>query len=304
VDCALRDTGFSQLGGPAPGPAPALPADVWARGFGQFGDLSNNGGALGADYSTGGGALGAELVRTPGSLFGVAVSGGQSSVTLNTNPESGTISFVQLGAYGAQALDYGAAVDGAVIYAHDFYNVSRGLVGLGRTATSSYGGDDAVVDLGISRPAQYDGWQITPRAGFSYFHIGQSAFTESGANSLDLAVNPASLDALRSRLGISVSQPMMLGATQILPELRAAWTHDFLDDRGAFAAAFSGAPAVNFTQIGAATGRDAAELGAGVSFAIAQTTIPGQLSAFVQYDATIAAHQTNNTVAAGLKVTW
>jgi outer membrane autotransporter protein len=97
---------------------------------------------------------------------------------------------------------------------------------------------------------------------------------------------------------------MMLGATQILPELRAAWTHDFLDDRGAFAAAFSGAPTIGFNEVGATTGRDAAELGAGFSFAIAQTSIPGRLSAFVQYDATIAAHQTNNAVAAGLKLTW
>jgi hypothetical protein len=49
---------------------------------------------------------------------------------------------------------------------------------------------------------------------------------------------------------------------------------------------------------------DAADLGASVSFAIAQSAIPGQLSVFVQYDATIAAHQTNNAVVAGLKLIW
>ena len=127
--------------------------------------------------------------------------------------------------------------------------------------------------------------------------------TETRADSLDLIVDPGALDALRSRVGVSVARPLTLGDSQVLSELRAAWTHDFLDNRGAFAAAFSGAPAVTFSQVGAAAGRDAAELGAGVRFAIAQTAIPGQLSAFIQYDATIAAHQIDNAVAAGLKLT-
>ena len=73
---------------------------------------------------------------------------------------------MQLGAYGVQALSYGVALDGAAIYAHDFYDVSRGIAfpGLSRTATSSYGGDDAVVDLGLSRPWSYNSWQIRYRA--------------------------------------------------------------------------------------------------------------------------------------------
>jgi fibronectin-binding autotransporter adhesin len=302
---ALGDRGpqVAQAVGTAPG-APALPNNVWARGFGQFGSLDSNKGALGADYSTGGGAIGTEIIRTPGSLLGLAISGGQSSVSTQSLPENGTVSFVQFGVYGAQAYDYGLMADGALVYAHDFYDVSRGLVGLGRTATSSHGGNDAALDVGVSRPMQVDAWRITPRVGLSYFHIGQSSFAENGANSLDLSVSPTAIDALRSRVGVTISQPMMLGGSQILPELRAAWTHDFLDDRGVIGAAFAGAPGVGFTQIGAATGRDAADLGVGVSFAVAQTAVRGQLSAFLQYDATLAAHQTSNAVAGGLKLTW
>ncbi len=301
------DTQTAQIAGPAAGAAAGLPANVWARGFGQFGNISDNSGALGVDYSTGGGAIGAELVRTPATLLGVAASGGQSSVSLNANAETGTISFVQLGAYGAQALGYGVALDGAAIYAHDFYDVSRGIVVpglLSRSASSSYGGDDAVVDLGLSKPLFYNAWLITPRVGFTYFHIGQSDFSESGANSLDLAVNPNALDALRSKIGVSISEPMMLGATEVVPELRAAWTHDFLDENGAFAAAFTGAPTASFNEIGSPVGRNAADIGAGLSFAISQTAFPGQLTGFVQYDGAFSSHQTNNAVAADLKFDW
>jgi outer membrane autotransporter protein len=101
-----------------------------------------------------------------------------------------------------------------------------------------------------------------------------------------------------------VSQPFVLAGSRVQPELRAAWTHEFVDDRGTIIDALAGAPTVNFTQIGAPIGRDAANLGAGLSVAITQTAFPGQLSAFVEYDATVSQHQTDNAFAGGLKLTW
>jgi autotransporter-associated beta strand protein len=289
-----------------PPAAAPVPSNVWARGFGQFGTIDSGNGTLGSGYSTGGGAIGAELINTPQALFGVAVSGGQSSVSLNTNPENGTIAFVQLGAYGATSLGYGLALDGAVIYAHDYYDVTRGIVlpGTSRVATSSHGGNDAVVDIGISRPYIVDNWQITPRAGLSYFHIGQSDFNESGAGSLDLAVNPDPLDALFSRIGVAFSETMMAGATPIIGELRGAWTHNFLDDHNQFNAAFIGTGAASFDQVGATIGRDAFDVGIGVSFAIAQLTVPAHLTGFIQYDATFASREFANAVAAGMRLKW
>ena len=81
------DTQTAQIAGPATGAAAGLPANVWARGFGQFGNISDNSGALGVDYSTGGGAIGAELVHPPQRHFSAqfAASGGQQRL-LNANP--------------------------------------------------------------------------------------------------------------------------------------------------------------------------------------------------------------------------
>jgi outer membrane autotransporter protein len=295
-----------QLSQAPTGAAPLSQGNFWARGFGQFGSVDNNGGALGADYSTGGGAIGADLIRTPDHLLGLAAGGGHSSVSLNTNAETGSVSFVQFGVYGAQALGSGFALDGAGAYAHDYYDVTRGifLPGTSRSATSSHGGNDEVLDVGLSRPFAAEGWQVTPRVGLSYYHIDQAAFTESGAGSLDLAVNPGALDALFSRIGFAIAQPMTFGGGDLLPELRAAWLHNFLDNAGAFNASFIGTGAGSFNQVGAAVGRDAADLGAGVSFAISQTSLPGHMTGFVQYDATVASHATANAVAAGLRLNW
>ena len=280
--------------------------NLWARGFGQFGNIGNGGGALGASYTTGGGAIGADLIHTPESLFGIAAGGGQSNVSLNDNPETGTISFVQLGAYGAQAVGDGFVVDGAGIYSHDFYDVTRGiyLPGTSRVATSSHGGDDEVLDVGLSHPYNAAGWQVTPRAGLSYYHIGQSSFSESGANTLDLAVDPNALNALFSRIGIAFAQPMTLGATHIVPEFRGAWLHNFVHAQSSDSATFIGANAASFVQNGVPVGRDAVDFGAGLGFALPQTAFPGELSGFLQYDATLAAHEMVNSIAAGVRYKW
>ncbi|HEV2336743.1 MAG TPA: autotransporter domain-containing protein, partial [Stellaceae bacterium] len=289
-----------------PGTAAAPPCNLWARGFGQFGSIGNSGVAPGSNYSTGGGTIGADLIRDPDSLFGVAVGGGQSSLSVNTLPESGTIGFVQLGAYGAHALGRGFAIDGAGILAHDFYDVSRSIVlpGAPRAATSSHGGNDVVADVGFSRPFLADDWQVMPRAGLAYFHIGQSAFSEAGAGGVDLAVAPNPLDAMFSRVGVTIARPMASGDTELRSEIRLAWTHNFLDTADRFGASFIGAGAAGFGQVGPAVGRDAAELGVGLSFAIAQDAVPGRMSGFVHYDATLASHETANTFAAGLRLNW
>ncbi|MFZ2008172.1 MAG: autotransporter domain-containing protein, partial [Stellaceae bacterium] len=280
--------------------------NLWARGFGQFGSISNGNGALGADYTTGGGAIGTELIHTPENLFGLAVGGGQSNVSLNTNPETGTVSFVQLGAYGATAIGDGLVVDGAAIYSHDFYDVTRGifLPGTNRVATSSHGGDDEVLDIGLSHPYIAGGWEVTPRAGFSYYHIGQSSFSESGANSLDLNVSPNDLNALFSRIGIAFARPFILGQAHLVPEFRAAWLHNFLDLNDTYNAAFSGSNAPSFVQSGVPIGRDAGDVGVGLGIAFPQTAFPGELSGFVQYDATLATHETINSIAAGVRYRW
>jgi outer membrane autotransporter protein len=147
---------------------------------------------------------------------------------------------------------------------------------------------------------------VTPRFGLSYYHIGQSNFSESGAGSLDLAVSPNALDALFSRLSIAIARPMVFEGVEVVPELRAAWFHNFMDQQGQFDAAFigSGTGSPSFTETGVPVGPDGGDLGVGVNFAIAQTMLPARMAGFLQYDATLASHEVASTVAAGLRVKW
>jgi outer membrane autotransporter protein len=291
-------------GVPQIGPIPPSRPALWILGFGQFGGIGNGGGALGVNYSTGGAAAGVDLIRTPETVLGIAVSGGQTGASLR--PEFATVSFAQFGAYGSRVLGTGAVLDGALIYAHDFDDVARNIVltSLSRTATSHPGDDDILLDAGISRPFEVAALRITPRAGLSYFHADASSFSESGAGSLDLNVEPNAFDALRSRVEIAAARALPFDIPSAVIELRAAWTHDFLDDRGAFAATFAGAPTVGFTQIGAAPGRDTANLGGALSVVIAENSAVGRLTGFVRYNVSFSAHQVIHAGAAGLTLVW
>jgi outer membrane autotransporter protein len=101
-----------------------------------------------------------------------------------------------------------------------------------------------------------------------------------------------------------MAQPVSLDDTKMVPELRAAWTHNFLDTQNQFTAGFLGTGAPSFDQVGPTIGRDAADLGVGLSFAIAQKLLPGNMSGYLQYDATLAKHETANAVAGGVRYRW
>ncbi|MFZ4598798.1 MAG: autotransporter outer membrane beta-barrel domain-containing protein [Terrimicrobiaceae bacterium] len=59
----------------------------------------------------------------------------------------------------------------------------------------------------------------------------QPAITESGANSLDLAIDPSTVGSLIGGLGIAIEVPIKVTRSIVLtPKIRAAWEHDFLGD--------------------------------------------------------------------------
>ena len=280
-----------------------------AHGFGQFGSIGNNGGAPRLGSSRPAAARSAPIWSAPAdSLLRVAAGGGQSSVSLNTNPENGTISFVEFGAYGAQALGSGVTLDGAAIYAHDLY---------GRQPRHLPAGHQPQRDVEPWRRRHRARCRAEPALCLRRVAAdparGPVVFPHRPVGLQRKAAPAASI--WRSRRARSTrcsagrrrrfAQPLdARRRPPSLPELRAAWLHNFLDTQSQYNASFIGTGAGSFAQAGVPIGREAGDLGAGISFAIAQTTFPAQMSGFVQYDATLASHETANTVAAGLLLKW
>ena len=69
---------------------------------------------------------------------------------------------------------------------------------------------------------------FVPEAMLAYARQMQPAFTESGANSLNLHVDSSNVNSLIAGLGIEVEAPIKLTKSIVLtPRIRAAWEHDF-----------------------------------------------------------------------------
>ena len=86
---------------------------------------------------------------------------------------------------------------------------------------------------------------------------------------MSLVANRETARKLASRLGATLSAPILLHDWVLHPWLRAYWAHDFLDTDGALTAAFAGATAPGtFTVLSASPGRDTALIGAGAKLEI------------------------------------
>jgi outer membrane autotransporter protein len=92
----------------------------------------------------------------------------------------------------------------------------------------------------------------------------------------------------------------------LMPEVRAFWEHEFLDETGSFDARFTGAPgAAAFAIEGAEVASDAAVLGAGLTVMLPETLrVPGNMSLFADYDARLGSGQTEHAASGGLMVRW
>ena len=101
----------------------------------------------------------------------------------------------------------------------------------------------------------------------------QPGITESGADSLDLAVDPSTVGSLIGGLGVVVEVPIKITRSIILtPRIRAAWEHDFLGDDNqdhAVNASFANVPEPgSITVLGQNRGSDELSLSGALELAV------------------------------------
>src|SRR5262250_2341016 len=120
-------------------------------------------------------------------------------------------------------------------------------------------------DLG-GAPAYY----VTPFALLQGSTASQNAFTETGAQSLNLSLAQQTTSSLRTIFGAQIGASMDVGLRdKIGAQLRLGWSHEYSDTARPVTATFVGAPAVPFTVFGATPTRDGAVVGFSASTAVA-----------------------------------
>ena len=145
-------------------------------------------------------------------------------------------------------------------------------------------------------------WTFGPTASFEYTYAEFNSFTESDTSLIPLHYGDQNQEAYRSNLGFRIAHDQVMkpgeGLT-VVPELRAAWRHDFGPSSYAIDSNFVGCDDT-FTVHGPWIGRDSAVVDIGLT---AYCT-PG-LSAYIFYDGQFGRdNYNNNSISGGLRVAF
>lgn len=244
---------------------------AWLKGFGSWGKQDAKDGFDGYKTRTGGLVLGADTEAGRG-IVGAALSYADTKVDQQDfrAGDSAKVKSFQLTAYATQ--DFGQGyLDGMLSYAQHRYDSHRATA-LGRTAVGDYDGSQVAAKIGGGyRMALQDKTVLTPLASLEWTRVRQDAYTETGADALNLVVDAKTTSRTRASLGARLSSEMTSGATVYRPEIHALWSHDYGNRNTDTTAAYAGGGAA-FTTTGLTLPRNSFNLGFGVTLMSSKST--------------------------------
>jgi uncharacterized protein with beta-barrel porin domain len=278
---------------------------AWGGGLGGLGTVGSGSSLGGVTYNVGGFAGGLDRRFTDNFLAGVTLGYTTGSQWVSGFSGQGFSNTVDVGLYG-NWLQGPIYLDGIVGYAYSANQLNRSvnIPGMaGRTAVGQAGANQAYgqveggyrVDIGGNAEAY-----VTPFGRLQGYTGTQGAFTESGAQSLNLNVAAQTTNSLRTVLGAQLGGAMNLGwRDKLLAQLRLGWSHEYADTTRPVSVSFVGAPASPFTTYGVSPTRDGAVVGFTASTAVADGA-----SLYARYEGNIAGQDSSHALTAGVRVSW
>jgi outer membrane autotransporter protein len=273
----------------------------WTAGYGLGGNAGSDGNAAGGVYGSGGTIAAIERPLDNNNLIGFFGAYSNLSVRLTGLPQSSSANQGSFGAYYLRDLGrtYFLAA-GSTGFAG--YREARSMVfgTTNATATGNFSGWNPSVYLEEGARFQLGRTIVQPYGALQYIYVRQDAFTETGAGTLDQTVGGINTHALRGLLGSRLAQVWPTAAgTAFVPELRAAWMHEFLDPSSTLNAVFAPIGGGSFAAQGLNFGRDWALLGGGTQYVLNRN-----VSLFANYDLQFNVRQAWNAGSGGVQFAW
>jgi outer membrane autotransporter protein len=222
----------------------------------------------GLDWTTGGGAIGVDFLVSDDLLLGVMGGYARSSTDYDNFGGDNDTDLGWGGIYATYFRDHWY-VDGLFGYGRSFYDSKR-KVRIGafdQTATADPEGNTFTLSADGGYNFQLgQGWGIEPNLRLSWVRVDIESFDESGAAPVNLSVDSITEDSLQTELGARVSKIFRSGEKTVwLPELRAAWAHEFLDTDRDISGGFAGTAPNTLRVSGDDPSRNGAILRAGMT---------------------------------------
>ncbi len=285
------------------GPGP--PGSLWAQGIGAWQTIRADSNSAGVSQSVGGVIVGIDVAALPavqpGLHGGFAFS--YTHGNLGSGADSGIADVYRGAVYATQAFGSGY-IDAQLGYGYGQLSSLRRIdtsdIGIVRAAAGSSGGSQWSASLAAGYRYSAGSFLLEPSVGLTWDRVGRGAYTETGADSLDLSLGASSLDSLRVSAGIRATAKFALGNGMVVqPELRARYSYETLAPVPTTTAELQGAPGLPFTLTGVDIGRSAAVLGGGITLARGKS-----FALFADCDAELRSHESVYAVLAGSRFAW
>ena len=294
--------GYEGVSGPEGKSGPAVfaptPDNRWGvfiTGLGEFSNTDSTPNASGYDVNTGGFTLGVDYRLTPNLALGLTAGYAHTNISLDGG---GSIS-VNGGKIGAYATLFGNGfyLDAAVNGGPSGYDTHR--TALQGTASGSTNGADFNALVAVGYDWKKGNLSVGPTASFQYSYVGLGSFTETGSLA-PLKFPDQNTESERTAFGAKASYEWKIGHITVIPELSAAWQHEFGATAYSVVASFATGAGDSFSVNGPNIGRDSLLVGAGGTVILSE-----RVSTYLYYDGEFArTNYLSNNVSGGVRISF
>ncbi len=294
--------GFAGVTGSEGKSAPAVfaptPDNRWglfATGLGEFTNVDSTPNAAGYNVDTGGFTFGVDYRLTPNFALGLTAGYAHTTVSLDGGGNI-DVNGGKIGAY-------------ATLFANSFYldaAISGGPSGYTTRRTALQGtasGNTGGADLDVLVATGYD-WKkgnltVGPTASFQYNYVGLDSFSETGSLA-PMKFPDQNTQSERSAFGARASYEWKVAHITILPQISAAWQHEYGATEYSVVASFANGAGSSFSVIGPEIGRDSLLVGAGATVILNE-----RVSTYLYYDGEFArTNYLSNNVSGGFRISF
>ncbi|HJT24197.1 MAG TPA: autotransporter domain-containing protein [bacterium] len=288
-------------GGNAAGLASPGVGGLWVENTDSAGFVNGDGNMEGLNKSNYGFLAGYDTEFSKGFTGGVMGGYVHTDVNGTTTGDKVGVDGIQFGAYGSKKF---GPVDASLVvgYSLDHFTANR-AVSIGSDVTQLAGAYDGnqiqaalqgAYDLGLS------GFTAKPLVGVEYAHLGENAFTETGSDSLALAIPAQSYDSVRPYLGVEGTKAFILDQDLgLIPRLNLSVSQELITSPASYQAAFNGAPNNPFTVKGVTPSATTISMEAGTKIIFGK-----QFNLFANYQGHFSGTQNLNTFNGGLDIAF
>ncbi|MFO1084743.1 MAG: autotransporter domain-containing protein [Reyranellaceae bacterium] len=281
------------------------PWGAWGGALGGTGTVGAGTASGSTTYNVGGFAAGLDRLLTSNFLAGVTVGYTTGTQWVSGFSGQSSTNTFQVGLYGS-FFEGPFYLDGMASYAYSTNQMWRNIAIPNlqqRTAQGLTGANQFFGQLEGGYRITLGGTAmafVTPFARLQGFTGTQNAFTETGAQSLNLSVEAQTTNSLRSVIGAQIGGSMDFGwRDRLYAQLRLGWSHEYADVSRPVTAALAGAPRFLFTTFGATPTRDGAVVGLSATTEVAQAA-----AIYLRYEGNIAGQDSTHALTAGLRMSW